>query len=223
MSAGTPVRARSVSTKVTVTVSVVCTVEGVSSASVAAHVTVVVPTGKIEPDAWSHVTATGQSSSEAVGIVKVTAAPADDVACTGSGLTPAVMARSASITVMVSVVCTVEGVSSGSVAVQVTVVVPTGKVSPDAWSQVTATEPSSSEAVGIVNVTAAPAADVACTGAGLTPGLIARSVSAPWTVTPTVAELLVRSGSVVLFDVALAMLLITVPFGIELDTPTSTM
>src|SRR5438105_389477 len=51
----------------TVTVKVDETELGVSSALVAVHVTVVVPSANVEPDGWSHVTAGSPSSSEAVG------------------------------------------------------------------------------------------------------------------------------------------------------------
>ncbi len=70
MSAGTPASPRSVSS--TVTVKLWLTVFGVSSASVAVHVTVVAPIANVEPDAGVQPTvATGLSpaSSTAVGDV----------------------------------------------------------------------------------------------------------------------------------------------------------
>src|SRR5579864_8628169 len=58
------------SAAVTVTVNVADTEPGVSSASVAVQVTVVVPTGKVEPEAWSQLTGGAVlSSSVAVGAV----------------------------------------------------------------------------------------------------------------------------------------------------------
>src|SRR5919201_2978633 len=66
----------------------------------------------------------------------------------------------AAVTVTVKV--SVPRLPALSVAVQVTVVVPSGKTLPDALSQPAATAPSTrSEAVGAAYVTAAPAADVA--------------------------------------------------------------
>src|SRR5947209_2492125 len=52
---------------------------------------------------------------------------------------------------------------AASVAEQVTAVVPTGKVEPDTWSQVTGTAPSVSSVAVAENDTAAPPADVAST------------------------------------------------------------
>jgi hypothetical protein len=53
----------------TVTMKLLDTSDGVSSLSVAEHVTVVDPTGNTEPDAGLQVTGTGPSSSVALGLV----------------------------------------------------------------------------------------------------------------------------------------------------------
>jgi hypothetical protein len=72
------------------------------------------------------------------------------------------IAKSASLTVTEKLECTGLLASSLSVAVQVTVVTPTGNVEPEAWSQTTVgVSPDSSVAVGALNVTAAPAPLVA--------------------------------------------------------------
>src|SRR5260370_21138289 len=76
MSAGTPVIARSVS--ITVTVKVWLTVVGVSSASLAVQVTVVVPIGNVEPEAGAQptvATVTSPASSRGVGAAYATTAP----------------------------------------------------------------------------------------------------------------------------------------------------
>src|SRR5581483_1112253 len=135
----------------TLTVNEADTLDGVSSGSVAVQVTVVVPTRNVEPEAWSHTTGgSGVSSSTAVGGVKATTAPAAPVAAVVmSDGTPA-SPRSVSLTVTVNEVDAVDGVSSASVAVHVTVVVPMANAEPDGWSHTTATGPSSSPAVGLV-------------------------------------------------------------------------
>jgi hypothetical protein len=76
---GTPWSAKSLS--VTVTVNVLVAVDGVSSASLAVHVTFVTPTGKTLPGLWSQVTVgLSPPSSLAAGGVKLTGAPAAVVA-----------------------------------------------------------------------------------------------------------------------------------------------
>ena len=84
----------------TVTLKLVETEDGVSSASVAVHVTFVVPIENVEPDGWSHVTdGVSLPSSVAVGGVYVTVAPEELVAgvLMSAGGDP--MARSVSATV----------------------------------------------------------------------------------------------------------------------------
>src|SRR5712691_270220 len=150
MSAGTPLKPRSVS--ITVTWKVAVTVLGVSSPSVVWHVTVVVPTGNSEPEPWSQVTeGTVASSSTAFGGKKPTAAPPAVVAWTVTSAGTPVSARSVSPTVTRNVAVTVLGVSSLSDAPHITVVVPIGNVEPEAGLQLTAgVLASSSTAAGAV-------------------------------------------------------------------------
>jgi hypothetical protein len=108
--------------------------------SVAEQLTVVVPTGKVEPEAGVQVGVSAPSTGSVAVTVKLTTAP------------PAFVAA----TVMFAGVVSVGGVDSltvtvneffptlpvVSVAVQLTVVVPIGNVDPDAGVHVTGTEPS---------------------------------------------------------------------------------
>jgi hypothetical protein len=73
----------------TATVNVVCTDGGLSSALVAEQVTVVIPIGNTEPDAWSQTTGTGPLLSLAVGTVNETATGPGAKAAGGS--TPSVI------------------------------------------------------------------------------------------------------------------------------------
>src|ERR1700730_7560867 len=98
MLAGMPLKARSVSS--TVTLNVWLTALGVSSASVAVHVTVVVPMGNVEPDAGEQATvAAGLSpaSSTAEGIVYLTTAPFGLVALIVMSVGTPLRARSVSV------------------------------------------------------------------------------------------------------------------------------
>src|SRR5689334_17032046 len=65
---------------ITLTKNSLLTLPGESSLSTAVHVTRVTPTGNVDPDEWSHVTAGVPSSSIATGAGYVTAAPAELVA-----------------------------------------------------------------------------------------------------------------------------------------------
>src|SRR5438046_1487014 len=82
MSAGTPARARSLS--VTVIRKLALTVLVASSGSVTVHVTVVVPIGKVDPEAGLHVCAGRSPASSSVIAIdpNVTTAPAGLVAAT---------------------------------------------------------------------------------------------------------------------------------------------
>jgi hypothetical protein len=104
-------------------------------ASVAVHVTVVVPTAKKEPDAGTQDTVTPGQLSVAVA-TKVTTAPQspgsfDTVIGAGHVMT------GASVSLTVTVNEQLEVLPLPSSAVQVTVVVPTEKLEPDAGTQVT--------------------------------------------------------------------------------------
>ena len=123
-----------------------------AEASVAVHVTVVAPTGKVAPDAGTQTTVAPGQLSVAVGVVKLTTAEHWPAAL------PVVMfAGHVTVGACVSVTVTVnEHVPSGlfaetSLAVHVTVVEPTGKVEPDPGTQLTVTTPGQlSVPVGVV-------------------------------------------------------------------------
>src|SRR5579864_3758752 len=154
MSAGGADKVRSLS--LTVTLKELDTGELMSSLSVAVHVTCVVPMANVDPEAGSQVTGTvSPPSSVAVGGVNVTAAPSWLVESTVMSAGGADKVRSLSLTVTLKELDTGELMSSLSVAVHVTCVVPMANVDPEAGSQVTGTvSPPSSVAVGGVNVTA---------------------------------------------------------------------
>jgi hypothetical protein len=120
--------------------------------SVAVHVTVVVPTGNVEPDPGTQNTGSLPSvASVAVGLVNVTTAPAAEVA--GVVIFDGTPLITGGLAALVTV--TVNDVELlfpfASVAVQVTVVVPIGNVEPDGGTQLTGSVPSTtSVAVGFV-------------------------------------------------------------------------
>jgi hypothetical protein len=118
------------------------------AASVAVQVTVVVPSAKVDPEAGAHTTLATPHASVASGVAKPTSA----VHCPGAALTGMLLGHvidgavtSATVTVKVHVAA----LPPPSVAVQVTVVVPTGKVEPDAGTHATVAVPQSSVAVGV--------------------------------------------------------------------------
>lgn len=118
-------------------------------ASDAVQVTVVVPTGKVEPDAGVHVTLTPGQLSLAVGAAKATTAehwPGSGVVVMLAG--HVIVGFCASLTVTVNE--HIPSLPAASMTRQVTVVMPTGKLDPDAGEQVTAPVPEQlSPAVGI--------------------------------------------------------------------------
>jgi hypothetical protein len=109
-------------------------------ASVAVHVTVVVPSGKVAPLAGVQVTATTPSTASVAEVVKLNAAPVAPVASTlafaGTVTTGPVV--SATVTVKEAAAALLRA----SVAVHVIVVVPSGNVDPLAGVQLTGTLPS---------------------------------------------------------------------------------
>jgi hypothetical protein len=111
-----------------------------AAASVALHETVVVPIGKVDPDSGVQTTATCPSIASRAEAVKVALAPAALVASTATfaGRISTGAVPSATVTVKVPEVA----FPAASVAVQLTVVVPIGKVEPDAGVQIAATGPS---------------------------------------------------------------------------------
>ena len=133
--------------------------------SLALQITVVVPSGKVEPGAGAHVTAAigPSTSSVAVGIAKFATDPAGLFASTWIGVgTFDRIGGVASCTV------TVKDPDAGfpceSVAEQLTVVVPSGNEDPDGGVHVTATEPSTRSFALAENVTCVPAGTVMSDG-----------------------------------------------------------
>src|SRR3954469_10281484 len=115
---------------------------GLPAASVAEHVTVVVPTGNVLPEAGSQVTGTEPSTASLAVAVKLTAAPVADVA---SAVMSAGSVRSgAVVSATVTTNDFVPGLPAASVAVQSTVVSPIGNVLPLAGVHVAVTAPSTS-------------------------------------------------------------------------------
>jgi len=109
-------------------------------ASIAVHVTVVAPNGKVDPLAGVQLTATLPSRTSVADAVKVKGAPA--------ALVASIVAFAGIVTTgpVVSVTVTVNDAAPwlpcASVAVQLTGVAPNGKVDPLAGVQLTATMPS---------------------------------------------------------------------------------
>ena len=162
--------------------------------SVAVYATVVVPTGKVSPEAASPTIESIPQLSAAVGAVQFTTAlqfPASLVWVMSVGMSEITGASSSvSVTVKLEVVV----LPAMSVAVNVTVVMPTANVSPLEWVLVNAAE-QLSLAVGSVHVTAAlqvpPAAD--CVMLAGVPLKVGAMLSCTVTVKVTVAVLLLTS------------------------------
>lgn len=111
------------------------------AASVAEQVTVVVPTGKAEPDAGVQTGVIAPSHPSFAVAVKLTTAehcPASLLAVMGDG--QVTVGASSSVTVTVKLHCAL--LPAASVAEQVTVVAPTGKVEPEAGEQTGVIAPS---------------------------------------------------------------------------------
>jgi hypothetical protein len=125
------------------------------AASVAVQVTVVTPTGNVDPEAGEQATAASPvHESVAVGVANSTAASHCPVGASASTLAGQAIAGP-----VVSATVTAKEqeaeLSAVSVAVQVTVVVPSAKVDPDAGTQTTEAVPQLSAAEGVVKVTTA--------------------------------------------------------------------
>ena len=117
-------------------------------ASVAVQVTVVVPTGKPDPEAGTQTTVALPQLSVPVGVVYVTVAvqvPTGALVTMFAG--HVTVGFVASLTVTVNMHEPV--LPAGSVAVHVTVVVPTGKLDPEAGSHTTVALPQLSLPVGV--------------------------------------------------------------------------
>src|SRR5262245_38842539 len=145
MSTGTPfIIGAVVSTTVTVNDLVVV----LQAASFAVQATVVVPSGKVEPDAGVHANDVTPTASVAL-VVKLTSAPPGPIASRVMSAGTVTDGAVVSWTVTWNDACA--EFERASVAVQFTVVVPTGKPVPEAGTHVTGTVPSTrSLAVGFV-------------------------------------------------------------------------
>jgi hypothetical protein len=157
--------------------------------SAAVQVTVVVPTGNNAPESGVHVTGSGPSTtSEAVGAgVNVTRDPAGPNAssvCVG-GTT---IVGPASVTTTLNAADPL--FPAASAAVQVTVVVPTGNVDPEAGAQVGVIAPDTASVAEAENVTTAPVGPVAAAVIA-EDGIVTTgaTVSATVTLNPPVATL----------------------------------
>jgi hypothetical protein len=145
MFAGTVIDGGVVST--TVTVNEACAV--LPRVSVAVQFTVVVPSGNVDPDAGVQLTGRGPSTrSVAVGLVYETAAPLAPVASfVMFAGTPEIVGGVVSTTITWNEA--VDVLPLVSVAVQVTVVVPSGNVDPDAGVQLNVATATLSVAVAV--------------------------------------------------------------------------
>jgi hypothetical protein len=135
---------------VSVTVTVNHAVLRLPCASVAAQVTVVGPNGKVDPLAGAHIGASGPSRISVADAVKVWGAPAALVASTVAFAGTVTTGPVVSVTVTVN--DAVLRLPCASVAAQVTVVGPNGKVDPLAGAQVVASGPSRTSVADAVNV-----------------------------------------------------------------------
>jgi hypothetical protein len=130
-------------------------------ASITEHVTVVVPTGKFIPDAGRHVTIpTPGQLSIAVGVVYVTVAvhvPIGAACMMFIGHMMVGFCVSLTVTVNMHIAIFIEA----SVAVHVTVVVPTLNIEPDVGLHITVAPGQLSIAVGVVYMTVALHAPIA--------------------------------------------------------------
>ena len=129
------------------------------AASVAEQLTVVVPGAKVDPEAGVHVTATEPSTISLAVALKVTTAPAAEVAET------VILAGNDSVGGVVSTTVTLKlalpVLPAASVAEQLTVVVPNAKVEPDAGKQLGVIVPSTLSLADAEKLTAAPEGPVA--------------------------------------------------------------
>ena len=146
--------------------------------SVALQVTIVVPEGNGEPVAGVQVAVSRWSTVSTATAEKVTGVPAGAVAST---LTLPLVVTAGGKSTTETVERTGRAVSWASVAVQFTVVVPTGKTLPDAGVQTGGTAPSTRSVAVAVKLTGAPEADRAST-----PGMSAGRVSAGAVVSSTI-------------------------------------
>ena len=120
---------------------------------------VVTKTGKVDPEAGEHVTATGPSTRSVADAEYVTTAPLGPVA------EAVISAGSVSAGAVVSWTVMMEDAEptlpAASVALHITVVVPKGKVEPELGEQIAVTEPLTMSVADAKNVATAPLGPVA--------------------------------------------------------------
>jgi hypothetical protein len=149
-------------------------------ASVAVHVTVVVPSGNVDPLAGVQVTATPPSTASVAEGVKLNAAPVAPVASTLAFAGTVTTGPVVSVTVTVNEADPV--LPRVSLPVHVTVVGPSGNVDPLAGVHVTSTAPSTPSVADVVKLNAAPVEPVASTAASAGTVTVGAVVSATVTV-----------------------------------------
>ncbi len=153
-----------------------------AAASVAVHVTVVTPTGKLDPEAGTQFTVAPGQLSDAVGVVYVTVADPED----GGDSTTVMFEGQVTVGACASFTVTVNEhepvFDDASVAVQVTMVTPTGKVDPVAGTHTTVAPGQLSEAVGVVKFTTAEHCP-AVAGVAMFAGHVTAGASVSWIVT----------------------------------------
>jgi hypothetical protein len=129
--------------------------------SVAVHVTVVVPSGKVEPLDGVQLTGRAPSTLSVADAEYAKTAPADPVASTVTS--PGTVSVGGVLSVTVTVNEVEPALPCVSVAVQATVVVPSGNVEPLGGAQVTGTTPSVLSMADALYMNTAPAAPIAST------------------------------------------------------------
>jgi hypothetical protein len=154
-------------------------------ASVAVHVTVVCPTPKVLPEAWSQLTpGLGSMASEA-DTEKLTAAPPRPVA--GVEMSPGTVIEGAPVSDTVTPKEALPVLPWPSVAVQVTVVVPRPNVLPELGLQSGVSEPLTESEAEAEKVTVAPPGPVAA--AETESGTLTLGSVVSWTVIVKLTEL----------------------------------
>jgi hypothetical protein len=149
------------------------------AASWAEQLTLVFPSGNIEPEAGVHATATAPSTRSVAVAVKFTVAPFELVASAVIGAGTVITGGVVSWTVTVKVA--LAALLAASWAEQLTVVLPTGNIDPEARVHATGTEPSTRSVAVTVKLTVAPFGPVAdaVTGAGtvIVGGVVSRTMT----------------------------------------------
>jgi hypothetical protein len=164
---------------VSMTVTVKVWLAVLPAASLALVVTVVVPSGKTVPEAGLLLVLTAPLTKSLALVLKVTVAPLAAVASTvmfdGTAMTGAVVSRTVTVKVRLA------ALPAASLALVVTVVVPTGKTVPEAGLLLVLTAPLTRSLALVLKVTVAPLAAVASTvmfdGTVMTGGVVSTTVT----------------------------------------------